>query len=140
MTRQEIVDAARRYIDLRPRWRHRGRTEEQLDCAGLLWRIQHVDFGIPTEDVDGYGRYPMGDAMIEHMRKVFVFRAAPPKPGSIIVVRDTCEPCHVGIMGSKNGKQTLIHCAIKSGMREDYWTSDIRKDFRMALDFQGVED
>ena len=141
MTRDEIVRAARRYVELKPRWRHRGRSETQLDCAGLLWRIQAVDFGMPAEDVEGYGRYPEGDRMIEHLKTQLDLRVEPPLPGSVIVLRDTSEPCHLGIMGSKNNQLTLIHCTIKRrGMYEEYWTRQLQADFRMAFDFKGVED
>lgn len=141
MTREEVVAAARRYLEKKARWRHLGRSEEHLDCVGLLWRIQHVDFGIPTKDVSGYSRYPKDDGLVDFLCSQLVRRDGPPVLGSVVVLRDKAEPCHVGIIGEKHGLPTLIHCSVaRRGMHEEYWTRDWQRLFRMALDFQGVED
>lgn len=138
MTRDEIVAQARTYLG-QP-WRHRGRSPDGLDCAGLLVLLSE-HFGHEVEDVEGYSRLPDKDRFTEHLKAQFMLTRPPFKPGQIVVLRDGVLPCHCGILAEKHGRLTLIHSTVARRKVveepfEPYW----RSMFRAVLDFPDVED
>jgi cell wall-associated NlpC family hydrolase len=138
MTRDEIITAARGYIDVP--WRHRGRTATGVDCIGLVCVVGD-QFDIPYEDIDGYSRSPDG-RFVDHVRKFMIYRDPQVvAPGCAVILRDSHQPCHIGIITEKFGKPWLLHASLqKRKVVEEEWDSYWQSRFRCALDFPGVED
>lgn len=110
-----LVAAARRYKGVR--FRHRGRTPQALDCAGLVWRA-YLDCGIELPDFRLYGREPHEDGLVQHVRSALgepFLLASPPdaalQPGDVLVVRYEIEPHHLGIVTDYpyGGAHGVIH-------------------------------
>jgi hypothetical protein len=98
-------------------------------------------FEVPYENIEGnYRRTPDGTLFVDHFKKQMVPVRPPLKLGMAVLLRDETQPVHVGIIGEKYGKLTLIHsCARHGYVFEEPWKNwEMR--FRMALDFPGVED
>lgn len=94
ITRQAIVDAARRYLGVR--YRHQGRSLAGMDCAGLIVRVAQ-DLGIKAIDMEGYGRTPDGNALKETLGS----QAIPVRfhhRGDILLMRFDSDPQHLAIV------------------------------------------
>ncbi len=100
----KLADAARGYIGVK--WRHRGRTRNGLDCAGLGVLAYH-DCGIDLPDYTLYGREPHNDGLIKYLtaalgEPVYEATTAALEPhlqeGDVIVQRFDKEPHHVAIV------------------------------------------
>lgn len=106
LTPDNILTTARKY--LHTPFRHAGRTEKGLDCAGLLVVVAR-DLGMQVQDAPGgYSRYPNG-TLLEYLGRNLK-RVAWPDPGDVAVFwlsKRTKEPQHVGIVTESRG---LIHC------------------------------
>lgn len=92
--RASITAAARRYLGVR--YVHQGRATVGLDCAGLVVRVAR-DLGIPAQDMAGYGRLPVGDAL----RQTLDAQAVPVahyREGDILLIRFQLEPQHLAIV------------------------------------------
>lgn len=104
MTRQDIIDEARKWLGVP--WRHQGRTRRGVDCVGLVVMVGQA-LNIPHEDRTDYGREPAEHTLIDHMRK---YLSPVPglaiNPGIVAVFRQSRYPCHVGIFSEING---VIH-------------------------------
>lgn len=140
MTRDEIVDEARIYVDLKTKWRHQGRTKIACDCIGLILGVADK-FGVPYEDQSGYSRNPDG-RFVDILKATFQWRSDQrPQHGCIVVLRDDHQPCHVGVIVEKWGKLYMIHCdAMKRRAVEEEFDQYWKSKFRCVLDFPGVED
>ena len=140
MTRDEIIEEARRYVAAKTRWHHRGRTITGVDCIGLVCGVGDA-FGVPYEDIDGYSRNPDG-RFVDHVKKFMIYRE--PQTiikGCAVVLRDNINPCHIGIISEKYGKPYLIHSSLqKHQVVEEEWDGYWSQRFRCALDFPGVTD
>lgn len=140
MTRDEIIDEARRYVIAKTRWRHKGRTRTGLDCIGLLV-ITGARFGVPIRDVEDYSSMPTGRLM-GHLRSHLIPRPGEAaRKGMVAVFHDSSHPCHVGIIGQRHGRTSLIHASLerRSVVEEDFegrWNQALVELF----DFPGVED
>lgn len=140
MTRDEIVEEARKYVAAKTRWTHQGRTIRGVDCIGLICCLA-TTFGVEYVDREGYSRNPDG-TFVEHILKYMVYR----KPqtlvkGCAVVLRDHHNPCHIGIITEKHGRFYLLHSSIqKHRVVEEEWTPEWQSKFRCAVDFPGVTD
>lgn len=140
MKRHEIITEARTYVAAKAKWRHRGRTIRGVDCIGLVCGVADK-FDIPYEDIDGYSHNPDG-RFVDHVMKFMTYRMPQVvAPGCAVILRDAHQPCHIGIIGERYGKLSLIHSSLQKRMAveeeyDGYWKSR----FRCALDFPGVED
>lgn len=107
VTRDDIVAAARRWLGTR--FRHQGRGPAGVDCAGLVIKVAH-ELGLSTFDIADYQRVPHRGAFLEHfageMDRVPILDAL---PGDALVLRDSAEPYHVGLITAKNGAPHFIH-------------------------------
>lgn len=141
MTRDQIIAEARRYLEPKTAWTHRGRTATGLDCAGLLTVVCDA-FDHPYEDNLDYGRTPDGSKFVEHLKAQFDLAQGPLKPGMVVVLRDGPLPCHCGILAEDaHGRITLIHSSVsRRGVVEEPYDDHWRKTFRVALNFKGIED
>lgn len=138
MKREEIVEAARGWMGVK--WRHMGRNRQGLDCLGLLVVVaQH--FGIEHHgDEVNYRRVPDGDRLVNTLTSQLVIRHPPLKTGMVVVMRDHSHACHVGIIGTRLGEQSLIHASLAHRqVYEEPWAR-WKPTFRMALDYPGIED
>lgn len=104
-TTDDLIAAARSRIGMR--WLHQGRTEQGVDCVGLVL-VCLRDLGIEVPDMPGYRRSPHPIHFIEHIR-TNTDRAPAPAPGMMGVFRDGNQPCHVGIFAEMHGQLSLIH-------------------------------
>ena len=101
MTRQQILDEARSWIDVK--FRHQGRDRAfGVDCGGLIIRVCHALHYYEDFDVTGYNRWPDGtslDTMLDdHFDRAPRSKLA---PGDIVLCADLKTPCHVGFVGDK---------------------------------------
>lgn len=97
-----LVAAAMQYKGVR--FRHRGRSANRLDCAGLVWRAYH-DCGVTLPDFRLYGPEPHNDGLTQHMiaalgEPLYVspVREKDLLPGDVIALRYAEEPHHVGLV------------------------------------------
>lgn len=130
-----LVTAARRYIGTR--FRHRGRTDKGLDCAGLVWAA-YRDCGLILPDFLLYGKEPHRDGLTIHVASALgqpVLRApvklADIEPGDVLIIAYEHEPHHVALVGTHRyaGKEalTLIHaCGWNKRVLEQRLTPDVK--------------
>jgi len=93
-------------------FRHRGRTRNGLDCAGLLVRVA-LDMNYPVKDLRVYGREPYKDGL----RKFLVANCgAPvkraPQVNDILLLRHVgaIEPSHLALVAPHpTGELAMIH-------------------------------
>lgn len=110
----KLVAAARARIGTR--FRHRGRSNSHLDCAGLGKAI-YADCGVEVPDFVLYGREPVNDGLVMHMTRalgtpvaIAPVRTSDLQIGDIIVMRFEVEPHHVAIVGDYIfGGFSMIH-------------------------------
>jgi len=140
MTRDEVITEARKYVTLRSRWRHKGRTATGMDCIGLLI-LTAAPFDVPIRDMADYSAHPTGKLLI-HLRSHLVPRpGAAPKKAMIGVFHDQSQPCHVGIIGERYGRPSLIHASLeRRGVVEENFDDRWNKALVELFDYPGVED
>lgn len=108
--RIEFVKACRRYLGTP--FKHRGRTRNGLDCAGLIV-VALQDLGQKPYDLKVYGREPHKDGL----RQTVVRNLGEPLksgvewlPGDVVLMRFVREPHHLGVFGDyPGGGLSLIH-------------------------------
>ena len=106
-TRDEIVAEARKWKGTK--WRHQGRNEYGVDCAGLIVRVAH-DLGISTYDYTQYPRRSHGLEFLRHLEEHLVSKdVRDPQIGDVGVFADPRFPCHCGIITMRYGVLYLVH-------------------------------
>lgn len=113
-----LVDQARTYLGVP--FRHRGRSELGLDCAGLGVRV-YADLGVTLPDVERYGREPHKNGLMQALETALgaplwlgqvgeVVDRALLQPGDVVVIRFELQPHHVAFIGddARHGL-SLIH-------------------------------
>lgn len=93
-TRQDIVDCARSYQNVR--WLHQGRSRAGLDCIGLVLAVAH-DLGLSEFDTTDYGRIPDGERLRQELER-HMQPTSTPLPGDVLLMRFEREPQHVAIV------------------------------------------
>ncbi len=101
----KLVEAARGYLGVK--YRHRGRSRNGVDCAGLLV-MAYRDCGIETSDFVLYGRTPFKDGIVTHTTAALgphVWPQSPSVPmelqdGDVLVMRFERDPHHMGLVAS----------------------------------------
>lgn len=100
----QLVAAARKYMNVR--FRHRGRNERGLDCAGLA-SVAYRDCGVALKDFLLYAKEPQAHdaALTKHMAAALgeavaqaPVRLSELQVGDVIVLRFEVEPHHVAIV------------------------------------------
>lgn len=107
-----IVQQARTYIGVR--WKHRGRSRNGMDCAGLPWLV-YSDLGDPRPDFADargrlvYGRDPFNDGLIGALTRALGepvwtgSKGAAPRSllqlGDLLLMAPASLPRHVAIVG-----------------------------------------
>ena len=133
ITGYDVIDAARRYIDVP--FHHQGRNRKAgLDCIGLLVVVAE-DLGLPVEDCITYKRWPSPADLMMHLRtKLDELPTYTADVGDILVFwwnRKEREQ-HVGFYSGK----TLIHTygKAKRVVEEpfsDFWIRRWMHSFRL---------
>lgn len=94
-----LVDAARAYLDVR--YRHRGRSVNSLDCAGLVV-LSFADCGLETTGFVHYGREPFNDGLVTRTRAALpgceLPTGTPLQDGDVILLRWVEQPAHMAIV------------------------------------------
>lgn len=141
MTRDDIVSAARSALGTP--FKHQGRTEKGMDCAGLL-KHTATQNGVDVIDAAGYPRLPNGELeeTIAANVEAGIIYPVPLKDmqaGDMVLMRFEHElrSRHLGIIGHNN---TLIHAyaAVRKVCEhriDDEWKRRIVSAWR----FTGVE-
>jgi cell wall-associated NlpC family hydrolase len=95
--RLALIAAARSYLGVR--FRHQGRSERGVDCAGLIVVCLLATGRVPA-DVEAYGREPLNQGL----RGMCVENFGEPipkggmQPGDVALMRFRGEPSHVGLV------------------------------------------
>lgn len=139
ITRQQIMDEARKW-DGTP-WRHQGRTERGIDCAGLIVKVAHA-LGLSTFDTVAYQRTAQRQKLLEYFAQEMDLQPLTQlKPGDVVAFRDSAYPCHVGLISERHGELYLIHAyALRKRVIEEPLNDDWRKKWIAAYKFRGIED
>ena len=105
MTPGDIVAAARALIGTP--FRHQGRSDKGLDCAGVLITVARA-LGVEVVDVDGYSRRPscgLLEATLDAQPALRRVGLAGMQAGDLLLMRFHGAPQHLGIFTGEN----LIH-------------------------------
>lgn len=105
MTPGDIVAAARALIGTP--FRHQGRSDKGLDCAGVLITVARA-LGVEVVDVDGYSRRPSSgllEATLDAQPALRRVGLADMQAGDLLLMRFHGAPQHLGIFTGEN----LIH-------------------------------
>jgi cell wall-associated NlpC family hydrolase len=112
INREDVIAEARKWIGTR--WRHQGRSQMGVDCAGLVVLVGQT-LGLPATDMLGYRRSPDGVLFRQHIVSQTTFEAQP-RAGSIGLFREARFPTHTGIFATdEDGHLTLIHAYLPHG-------------------------
>lgn len=104
VTRQDVVDAARSWLDTP--YRHQGRLKGvAVDCVGLVLGVCK-ELGLECSDVEGYSRRPDGTLLPEMRRQTANVDPGQQQAGDLIVFHWNHDPLHLGILTSPD---TMIH-------------------------------
>lgn len=142
MKRAEIVAEARRFVEIKAKWGRMGRTEQYMDCYGMIVLLLKK-FNLPYDDWTRYDLYPREDLAIKVGRHLFGEQVHPPlKDGQLVVFQIKGHPIHMGIAATDQyGRRSIIHCgANHRRCVEEAYEPSLYKQFRAAFEFIGVED
>ena len=133
VTRQQIIDKAREYLDTR--YHHQGRVKGVgVDCAGLIVCVL-TELGLPAPDVEGYGRRP--DGSLRGHIETHMDRTTEPLPGDLVLFQWASAPFHVAILTAPD---TIIHAyAINRKVCEHRMGSTFGPFVAGYYKFRGVE-
>lgn len=98
-TRDAYISAAREFLGVR--WQHQGRTEQGIDCVGLLV-VPAIRLGVlrPCDDITDYQRQQDGSQLSallhQHCSRVPKWQEA--QAGDILAIKFTDQPQHVAII------------------------------------------
>lgn len=126
--RSQCLDLARSYIGVP--WKHKGRTRTGIDCIGVPY-VVGKELGLHTyDDSLDYGRQAKNFDFMRAMAP-FGFRVKDLKDiqdADILVMRIPIFPQHVGMVGHKGDRQTLIHASVDARkVVEEYLTDEVKR-------------
>jgi len=133
-SRSDIVEAARMYLDCP--WRHQGRSEQGIDCAGVIVCALR-DVGLPAPDRTDYQRRTAGTRFIKHFEKHGIrISVGEMRPGDVAVFREPAFPCHTALVSEKNGQRHMIHGHLRrrkvvEELFDGYWEQYLIAVFRV---------
>lgn len=106
--RSDVIAEARSWIGTR--WRHQGRNEHGIDCAGLIIVVA-MKFGLQDTNPNNYPRRTSGDRFVTYFRAAGMVDVpyTARQPGDVILVQAQGLPCHCGFFAQRNGVDTYIH-------------------------------
>lgn len=137
VTTTQIVDEARKWKGVP--WRHQGRTERGIDCAGLVVCVAK-ELGLSDFDTTDYQRTAQQHKLLGYFREHMDARPLKDvRPGDVILFRDSAYPCHVAMVGESNGRLSIIHAhAERRVVLEEPLTEHWRGKWVAAFRFKGV--
>ena len=139
MTRNQIVNEAMKWENTP--WRHQGRNQRGVDCAGLIIRVGN-DLEIIKYDIRNYPRHTHRDAFIRHFQAVLKEKTVPQRlKGDVVLLRDGIYACHCGIIDyAQDGTEFIIHAYQPRGkvVREEV-TKEILSKMTHCFSFPEVE-
>jgi cell wall-associated NlpC family hydrolase len=137
--RSDVVEEARSWIGTR--WRHQGRNEHGIDCAGLIIVVASK-FGLQDTNPVNYPRRTSGDEFVNYFLKAGMVKVdfADRQPGDVILVQDKGLPCHCGFLSTKRGVDHYIHgYAIRKQVVEEPLEAWLPK-ITHVLRFPGIDE
>lgn len=140
MRQADVVACARRWVGTP--WRHQGRSEAGIDCAGLPIAIAK-ELGLADVRVSGYGRQPDGRTLRSicrrYMRPVEVSEMS---PGDVVTMRfpGAVDESHLAVvvdhprrglgivhaLNAKDGRGRVVEHGL-----DDAWRSRITAVYRL---------
>lgn len=105
--RQEIVAVARRYVGAP--WVHQGRSDDGMDCVGLVIKVAH-ELGYIDWDIKDYDRTAAPGAMLAVLQRHLIQVSREKlRPGDLIALRYPTTN-HIGIAADYvHGGISIIH-------------------------------
>lgn len=102
-----VIEAARQYLGVP--FKHRGRSDRGMDCAGLVW-CAYRDLGVIKPDLKRYGREPFRDGLMRALVEAFgepvwqgamgqVVPRALLQVGDVALIRFEVHPHHIVLIG-----------------------------------------
>jgi|VirMetMinimDraft_7_1064189.scaffolds.fasta_scaffold00120_13 cell wall-associated NlpC family hydrolase len=137
MTRDDVVDAARKYIGSRFRWGGRDRVKG-IDCVGLLVLVGR-EFGQEISDPQKYRQMHDTKLFLNTIRTQSLeanMRAL--RPGNIVLLKDGAFPFHCGIVAKRDNGLTIINSNMKLRKVVEQDAYEWRDAIIEARDFVGV--
>lgn len=118
-TRAEYVEAARSFLGVR--WQHQGRSEQGIDCVGLLV-VPACRLGLlrPEDDVTNYSRQPDGEelSILLHRYCLRLPRWQDAREGDVLAIKYADQPQHVAIVTRPHDARWGIHIIHAAGSAE----------------------
>ncbi len=139
-TVSELIAEARSWIGTE--FRHQGRSELAVDCAGIGVCLARK-FGLGRfEHLVEYRREPdprrLIAALAAEMDPVRVDRM---RPGHVLVLADDRFPSHLALLTEKDGVPHIIHASGRLGeVVEEPFTHEWPRKVRRVFAFRGLED
>jgi len=140
MKRADVVAEARSWLAVP--WVHQGRTRSGVDCIGLVVVVGRT-FEVPHEDRVDYARVPIGNAMLNHLRRFLTPVSGVLTPdGTVGIFRQSVYGCHVGIFSTINGVPHIIHSRAdrKKVVEERFKDGELGMNLLEVLAFPGLEE
>lgn len=105
--RAQAVAIARQAIGAR--WEHQGRSDDKMDCAGLVIKVAG-ELGLIDWDITDYERQASDERMLQLCRQHLIeIPRSQLQPGDVVVLAYGTNR-HIGIVGDyKYGGLSLIH-------------------------------
>lgn len=133
-----FVNTARSYLNCK--WKHRGRSKNGIDCAGLvICSLQDMNYN--PIDLKIYGREPFRDGLQDYAEKNFGKNVTTGiTKGDILLLRFEKQPHHVAIVGDYiHGGLSLIHSSGEAGkvietIFNEYWQERVCLVYRIRTE------
>lgn len=137
--RQDIVDEARKYLDVK--FRHQGRNPRGVDCVGLVMLVAE-SFGYQCPMVSNYRREPRHEEFIGLFRHYMIEKPVKDRTkGDVILCRDHIFTCHSVIYDINGDEETAIHAtARRRKVVEEPWDEELFGRATFCFEYVGVED
>lgn len=142
MTGADVTAEARTWIGTR--WEHQGRSDDAIDCAGLILKVAQA-LGIFTLEKADYPRMATDEMMLDLCREHLVeISRADLAPGDVVVMRYGSNR-HIGIIGDYvHGGLTVIHAQTMHPRRvvenqfNDNWLGQVAASVAGCFRFKGL--
>ncbi len=140
--REDIVAYARSKIGIR--WRHQGRNDHGIDCAGLCIMAGN-DLGLIDYDFFRYSPRPSSRRFVEQIKEAGCIEITPWSltkllPGDIVVMSYGKYPMHCGIYAIRDGIPTFIHSsAVGRKVREEDLVMPLSLQVFGGFSYPGVD-
>lgn len=137
--RVKITDHARSLVGVK--YRHQGRTQTGMDCAGLIIDILKL-LEVPFPIWENYRREPVQADFLASFRKYLVQKPVKDRlPGDVILFRDGVMTMHCAVYDIVDGNEYIIHAfATRRKVVEELYNKQWREATTWCFAFPGVDD